>query len=68
MEDSLADKTMYDGCKQTLHEGLEGKEEGLHFRQRIHLHAQNFSLGQVVSQFRANTSKSDRRLTKGVTY
>lgn len=33
-------------------------------RQRSHLNAQNFSLVKVISQFRANRSKSDRRLTK----
>lgn len=58
----------YDGCKQTLHEGLEGKEEGLHLRQRRHLNAQNFSLVQREQQFRANRSKSAERLIKGISW
>lgn len=40
----------------------------MHLRQRSHLNAQNFSLVQVISQFRANRSKSDRRLTKGISW
>lgn len=57
-----------DGCKQGLHEGLEGNKEGLYLRHRSYLNAQNISLVQVISQFKANRSKSERKLTKGISW